>query len=202
MMSAPRDSRGACWPLTYPAISAKTAALVGCSTASAPFSSCWISRPDSGLACLPSRENDVVALHGHRCAEQFSLAACGFTRRAVSTPDGQSGVVTFPVRTRRASLRGCQMCAVLGRFCPGVKVSMIAVRVPRPFLLARPRRPRFGMSDRRPSSLRSYPRNSRLRLSSPGRCASIPRGNQESRGLAALYCVPAPAGCGSIASGP
>ena len=56
---------------------------------------------------------------------------------------------------RRASLRGCQMCAVLGRFCPGVKVSMIAVRVPRPFLLARPRRPRFGMSDRRPSSLRA-----------------------------------------------
>ena len=48
---------------------------------------------------------------------------------------------------------------------------------------------------------RSYPRNIRPRLSSPGRCASILRGNQESRSLAALYCVPAPAGCGSIASG-
>jgi len=47
------------------------------------------------------------------------------------------------------------MCAVLGRFCPGVKVSMIAVRVPRPFPLARPRRPRLGMSDRRASSLRA-----------------------------------------------
>jgi hypothetical protein len=56
MMRAPRDSRGACWPLAYPAISAKTTALVGCSTASAPRSSCWISRPDSGLAYLPSRK--------------------------------------------------------------------------------------------------------------------------------------------------
>ena len=41
---------------------------------------------------------------------------------------------------------------------------------------------------------RSYPRNSRSRLSSPGRCASIPRGNQESRGLAALYCRAGPCG--------
>src|SRR6476660_7324142 len=30
----------------------------------APFSSCWIACPDSGLACLPSREDDVLALHG------------------------------------------------------------------------------------------------------------------------------------------
>ena len=61
------------------------------------------------------------------------------------------------------------------------------------------------MSDRRASSLR---RRLALTPATAGydflpldRCASIPRGNQESRALAALYCVPAPAGCGSTASG-
>ncbi len=46
------------------------------------------------------------------------------------------------------------------------------------FGLTRPMRPRFGMSNRRPSSLRlprSQDRNGRAQLSSPGRCAPIPR---------------------------
>jgi hypothetical protein len=65
MMSAQRDSRLRLPALTYPAISTETAApgwlLDG---QRAPFSSCWIACPDSGLACLPSREDDVLALHG------------------------------------------------------------------------------------------------------------------------------------------
>lgn len=45
------------------------------------------------------------------------------------------------------------MCAMSGdRVLSSVNVSMIANRVPRPFLHAHQRRPRFGMSDRRPSS--------------------------------------------------
>ena len=83
MMNAHRDSRRLLLALTYPAISAETAAPCRLLDGQRPFSSCWISRPDSGLACLPSRENDVVALHGHRCAEQFSLAACGLSLRAM-----------------------------------------------------------------------------------------------------------------------
>jgi len=79
------------------------------------------------------------------------------------------------------------MCAVLGRFCPGVKFSMIAIRVPRPFLLAHPHvvldLACLTEGRRRCAPPRSYPRNSRLRLSSPVRCASIPRARQESRAL-------------------
>ena len=52
------------------------------------------------------------------------------------------------------------------------------------FGLTRPMRPRFGMSNRRPSSLRlprSQDRNGRAQLSSPGRCAPIPRETRKPR---------------------
>ena len=98
------------------------------------------------------------------------------------------------------------MCAMSGdRVLSSVNVSMIANRVPRPFLHAHPRRPRFGMSDRRPSSpkrrLALIPTTAGYDFLPLAARASIPRARQESRALAALYCVPAPSGCGSIASG-
>ena len=76
-------------------------------------------------------------------------------------------------------------------------------RVPPAFHPAHPRRPRFGMSDRRPSRFappRSCPRNVRSRLSSPGAAPSIPRGSEESRPRPPSTLF-RPFGCGSIASG-
>jgi hypothetical protein len=64
MMSAQRDSRRRLPALTYPAISTETAAPCRLLDGQrAPFSSCWIACPDSGLACLPSKENNALALH-------------------------------------------------------------------------------------------------------------------------------------------
>ncbi len=61
------------------------------------------------------------------------------------------------------------------------------------------------MSDRRPSSLKRrlalIPATAGYDFLPLAARASIPRARQESRALAALYCGPAPSGCGSIASG-
>ena len=62
MMRAPRDSHRRLPALTCPAISTETAAPCWLLDGQpAPFSSGWISRTDCGLACLPSRENNVLA---------------------------------------------------------------------------------------------------------------------------------------------
>ena len=99
--------------------------------------------------------DDVPALHG----SSFCRAnlACGlrvyFAGRV--TLEGRAARLPSRFVPQRASLAVCQMCAMSrDRFLSSVKVSMIAIRVPQPFLLARPRRPRLGMSDRRASSLK------------------------------------------------
>ena len=95
--------------LTYPAISAKIAPLVGCATANAPpFSSCWISR----LTLILLGGDDVLALHG----SSFCLANLArglrvhFTDRL--TLDGRAARLPSRFVPQRASLRGCQMCAM------------------------------------------------------------------------------------------
>ena len=114
-------------------------------------------------------------------------------------------------RHRRGSCRGHWGRRILqGRMrgplssCPGPRHAVWrACRsvVPPSFGLTRPMRPRFGMSNRRPSSLRlprSQDRNGRAQLSSPGRAHS-------SRDKKASPWPPStawrPCGCGPIASG-
>ena len=82
MMSAHRDSRRLLLALTYPAISAETAAPCRLLDGQrAPFSSCWIACPDSGLACLPSREDNVPTLPSSSlCRTNLARAAGSLCR--------------------------------------------------------------------------------------------------------------------------
>jgi hypothetical protein len=167
----------------------------------APFSSGWISRTDCGLACLPSRENNVLASRrSSLCRASRARSLCVHLAGRV-TLDGRPARLPSRFGPRRTSLP--DVCDE--RVLSSIKGSMIAVRVPRPFLRVRPRRPRFGVSDRRPSSLKRRlalpPATAGYDFLPLAARASIPRANQESRALAALYCVPAPSGCGSTASG-
>ena len=112
-------------------------------------------RPDGDLACLPSGGNDVLALHRSSLCRANLARGLRVHFAGRVTLDGRAARLPFRFGPRRASLRNCQMCAVGGdRVRSSVKISMIAIRVPRPFLLAHPRRPRLGMSDRRASSLK------------------------------------------------
>src|SRR5438105_56040 len=85
-----------------------------------------------------------------------------------------------------------------------VRVSMIASRVPRPLLLAHPRRPRLAClteGRRRLSAASLLSPQQPVTTFFPWTAARPFLARQESRALAALYCVPAPSGCGSSASG-
>jgi hypothetical protein len=147
----------------------------------------------------------VPALTGRRSIERTSLpSAVSFDRPRPDAPDREAArLFIFSRELDQRGLKCCE-CPLLVKCASVVLAPKVAVVSPGRFI-----RLAHGVLDlacltegrRRFAPPRSYPRNIRPRLSSPGRCASIPRGSQESRGLAALYCVPAPAGCGSIASG-
>ena len=112
--------------------------------------------PKLGLACLPSRRIGVPAF------DRSSLCRANIARGLRSHFAGQMTLDDQAARSpprfgpRPASLRGCQMCASPRLvYLFGITASMVSVVSSGRFGLARPRRPRFGMSDRRPSSLRA-----------------------------------------------
>ena len=83
MMSAQRDWRRRLPPLLIRRSAQRPQPLARPRDGQRPrYSSCWLSRPDTDLACLPSRGTTFWLCTGRRFAEQISLAACGFTLRA------------------------------------------------------------------------------------------------------------------------
>lgn len=77
-MSAQRDSRRRLPALPCPAISIETPAPCRLPDGQpAPFSSGWMSRTDSGLAGLPSRKANVLALRrSSRCRVNRGRSLC------------------------------------------------------------------------------------------------------------------------------
>jgi hypothetical protein len=148
MMSARRDWRR-CLPIR------RSAPCLVARRPSAPSSSYWRSRPDGDLACFPSRGDDVPALHGSSLCRAISLVACGFTLRGRVTLDGRAARLPSRFGPRRARLEELpDVCGVRrsGSFLGQGFDDRSSCS--RPFLLAHPRRPRLGMSDRRASSLK------------------------------------------------
>ena len=117
MMRAPRDSHRRLPALTCPAISTETPAPCRLLDGQpAPFSSGWISRTDSGLAGLASRKTNVLALRrSSLCRVSRGRSLCVHLAGRV-TLDGRPARLPSRFGPRRASLRGCQMCAMSGFF--------------------------------------------------------------------------------------